>query len=274
MSRPLRSLLLPLIGLILLTLVGCAGTSRKDQPGALGRIVDSGQLRVGMTGEQPPLNMTSRNGELFGLEVALVRVLAQSMGVEAKLVRLPFKKLLDAVEAGDVDLVMSGVTITAERSRRVSFVGPYYTSGKTILTRSEALASVQIPQDLDTPGRRFAALRGSTSEEFVKRSFPSAKLVTTVGLEEAVQKVLDGKVDALVADRETCHFAVLRHPDAGLYASEATFSVEPLGIAVSRNHPQLANLVQTYLNALAERGVLQRARDFWFRDPSWVKDLR
>ena len=105
-------------------------------PGGLSRIVDSGEIRVGTSGEQPPLTMTARNGELIGLDVALSRVLAQSMGVEARFVRLPFRKLLDSLEAGEVDLVMSGMTITPARSRRATFVGPYYTSGKSILTRS------------------------------------------------------------------------------------------------------------------------------------------
>jgi len=39
-------------------------------------------------------------------------------------------------------------------------------------------------------------------------------------------------------------------------------------------HSQLANLIQTYLNALADSGALERAQRFWFKDPSWVKDLR
>jgi ABC-type amino acid transport substrate-binding protein len=89
-----------------------------------------------------------------------------------------------------------------------------------------------------------------------------------------VQQVLEGRVDALVADRETCHYAVLRHPGAGLIASTATFTVEPMGIAVSQREPALANLIQTYLTALSERGALEKARQFWFADSSWVKQLR
>jgi polar amino acid transport system substrate-binding protein len=227
-----------------------------------------------MSGEQPPLNMTARNGELIGLEVALARVLAQAMGVEAQLVRLPFGQLLEALENGDVDLVMSGMTITPERSNRVTFVGPYYTSGKALLTRSKELAAVEVPEDLDSPERRFAALSGSTSEAFARRSLSRAKLITTARLEEAIQKVRDGQIDALVADRETCTFAVLRYPEAELIASSATFTVEPMGIAVPPDDPRLANMVQTYLNALEDRGVLEKARNFWFKDSSWVKDLR
>jgi polar amino acid transport system substrate-binding protein len=255
-------------------LVGCASLSGRQPAGGLSRIVESGELRIGMSGEQPPLTMTARSGELIGLDVALSRVLAKSMGVEARFVRLAFGELLDALEARDVDLVMSGMTITPRRTERVAFVGPYYTSGKSILTRSEPIAAIEIPEDLDSPENRLAALEGSTSEEFVRGTLPRAKLIRTKGLDEAVQKVLNGEVDALIADRETCDFAVLRHPDAGLITSTTTFTVEPMGIAVPLNEPRLANLVQAYLNALADSGALDKARTFWLKDPSWVKDLR
>jgi polar amino acid transport system substrate-binding protein len=259
--------------LLLLALSGCA-SSGPETPGALTRIVESGVIRVGMTGEQPPLTMMSRDGDFLGLDVALMRVLARSMGVEARFVQLDFENLLDALDADDVDVVMSGMTITPRRVERATFIGPYFTSGKTLLTRSEELAAVEIPEDLDKPELRFAALRGSTSEEFARSSLSRAQLVLTAGLDQAVQKVVSGEVDALVADRETCFFAVLRYPDQGLIASPATFTLEPMGIAVPLDEPQLANLLRTYFTALAESGALERAQTVWFKDPSWVKNLR
>ncbi len=265
--------------LLTAALLCCAAPPAAPPPAAepsagLARIARTGEIRIGMTGEQPPLSMTARNGEMIGLDVALAAVLARSMGVEPRFVRLPFRDLLDSLDAGDVDLVMSGMTITPERSRRATFVGPYYTSGKSILTRSAELAAVQVPQDLDSAELRIAALEGSTSELFVRKWMPRARLVPSEGLEDAIRMVLANEVDLLIADRETCAFAVLRHPDAGLLNPAVTFTVEPMGIAVAANDPRLANLVETYLSALEERGVLDTARAFWFRDPSWVKDLR
>jgi polar amino acid transport system substrate-binding protein len=264
--------------LVSLVLAGCASpdsaSPATERPGALTRIVESGVIRVGMTGEQPPLTMISRDGEFLGLDVALMRVLARSMGVEARFVPIDFENLLDALDADEIDVVMSGMTITARRVERATFIGPYFTSGKTLLTRSPELAAVEIPQDLDKPELRFAALRGSTSEEFARSSLSNAELVLTAGLDQAVQKVVSGEVDALIADRETCFFAVLRFPDRGLIASPATFTIEPMGIAVPLDEPRLANLLRTYFTALSETGAIERAHAVWFKDPSWVKSLR
>ncbi len=259
-------------------LLGCASRPAPEPAATpsrgLSRIAQTGEIRIGTTGEQPPLTMTARNGELIGLDIALSRVLARSMGVDARFVKLPFNRLLDSLDAGEVDLVMSGMTITPARSRRATFVGPYFTSGKSLLTRSEELARVEVPQDLDKPGLRITALKGSTSELFVREWMPRARFEPKERLEDAIRAVVEGDADLLIADRETCSFAVLRFPDAELLNPPITFTVEPMGIAVDSDDPRLANLVQTYLTALEDRGVLDKARAFWFRDPSWVKDLR
>jgi ABC-type amino acid transport substrate-binding protein len=264
---------LALLGLGLV-LVACSTFSTRQAPPGLERLVETGELRVGMSGEQPPLNMTTRDGELVGLEVALVRVLAKSMRVEARLVRLPFGELLDALENGDVDLVMSGMTITPQRSTRATFVGPYYTSGKRFLARSERLASITEPEELDSPDLRVVVLQGSTSEAFVRETLPQVKLILVRTLEEGIRKVRADEAEVLVADRDTCDFAVLRYPEAGLIAAPVSFTVEPMGIAVRRDEPELAALIENYLVALRDSGALERATRFWFGDPSWVKDLR
>ena len=56
--------------------------------------------------------------------------------------------------------------------------------------------------------------------------------------------------------------------------SSASFTLEPIGIAIPKAEPNLASLLNTYLDSLESSGALDRARSFWFEDPSWVKDLR
>jgi len=69
----------------------------------LAKIIASGELKVGMSGNQPPYTMTSKSGELMGYEVDLANLLAGSMGVELKLVQMPFGELLAALESGKID---------------------------------------------------------------------------------------------------------------------------------------------------------------------------
>ena len=250
---------------------GCATTGSSP---TLTRVVESGTLRVGMSGEQAPLNMTTKTGEVIGLEPALARVLASNMGVKVEIVTRPFGELLDALEDGDIDLVMSGMTITPRRNLRAAFVGPYFVSGKSVLTKSRTILAFQTPAQLNDPEFRFAALAGSTSEEFVKRLAPNATLKITPSLDTAVQLVVDDEADALVADLETCLFAQLRHPDAGLANLSTPLTVEPIGMALRPDDPLFVNLLTNYLVALERTRVVERSLDFWLSNPSWLGRLR
>jgi polar amino acid transport system substrate-binding protein len=217
--------------------------------------------------------MKNKSGEIIGLEVDLLEALAQSMGLESRLVPMPFADLLPALEKGDVDMVMSGMTITPERNARVAFVGPYVISGKSLLTKSKTIASVESIAALDLPDRTYAALRGSTSEGFVKTNLPQAKLVPTRDYDAAVQMVIDDEVDALVADYPICALSVLRNPMEGLSMLVAPFTVEPLGIALPADDPLFVNLVENYLTTLDGTGLLTQLKAKWFSDGSWVSEL-
>jgi len=252
---------------------GAGGGAGPDASPRLRAIIASGELRVGLTGNQPPLNMRNKQGEIIGLEVDLMEALGQSMGLTVRLVPTPFAELLSALEKGDVDLVISGMTITPERNARVAFAGPYFISGKSILTKSETLAKVTDSTELDDPQRTYAALSGSTSEDFVKEALPKAKLVSTPDYDTAVQMVIDDEVEALVADFPICRISVLRHPEAGLSTLVTPFTMEPLGIALPADDPLFVNLMQNYLTTLEGTGLLTRFKAKWFADGEWLSEL-
>ena len=259
-----------------LALAGCQGFAppgRSPQATEIGRILESGELRVGLSGNQPPLNMTNRQGEVIGLDVDLVKALARSMGIDVRLVITPFADLLPALERGDVDVVISGLTITPERNARVAFAGPYLISGKSLLTKSEVLANAEDMEALNDSSRKYAALAGSTSEEFVKELLPNAELRTTPDYDTAVKLVIDDEVDALIADFPICALSVMRYPDAGLLRHRTPFTIEPLGIALPAGDPLLVNLVENYLRTLDDSGILTGLKAKWFSKGDWISEL-
>jgi polar amino acid transport system substrate-binding protein len=217
--------------------------------------------------------MRNKRGEIIGLDVDLVEALAHNMGLKARLVTRTFAELLSSLEKGEVDLVISGMTITPERNARVAFAGPYFISGKSVLTKSEKIASVESASELDDPSRTYVALAGSTSEDFVEDLMPRAKLVTTPDYDTAVDMLIADQADALIADFPFCALSVLRHPDAGLSTMVTPFTLEPLGIALPADDPLLVNLVQNYLNSLEETGLLTQFKARWFSDGSWLSEL-
>jgi polar amino acid transport system substrate-binding protein len=274
--RRLRQFLPILLGLLQLacqsSLAG-SGSNPSTAPMRLERILDSGELRVGLSGNQPPLNMTNKNGEIIGLEVDLMKALAHSMGLTPRFVVKSFADLIPAIERAEVDVVISGMTITPERNARVAFVGPYFISGKSVLTKSAAIASADRASLLDNADRRYAVLAGSTSEAFVEQVLPKAVSVPATDYDTAVQMVLSDEVDAMIADFPICQLSVLRHPEVDLSTLMTPFTIEPLGIALPADDTLFINLIENYLNTLENTGLLVQFKAKWFSDGSWIAEL-
>lgn len=249
-----------------------ATVAAQDAP-VLDRIVQNSTLRVGMSGSQPPFNMKARDGQLMGLEVDLANVLAAAMKVDLQIVQKPFAELIPALENGEVDLVMSGMTITANRSRSVSFVGPYVMSGKSILTKSSTLAAAQEADDLNESDIRLVALQNSTSEDFVRQYLPEAQLTTVASYDEAIDMLRAGSTGALVADMPICILTVLRYPTEDFATLNQPLTLEPIGVALPANDPQLENLIRNYMTALEGTGILEGLRQQWLENGAWVAAL-
>ena len=264
--------------LLALTLVcGCvhtAGEGAGASPvSALDRIAARNLLVVGTAASMPPLNMTTKDGEVIGLEMDLAERMAEEMGVRVEFKTMPFAELLSTLEAGGVDMVLSDVTITGKRNMKVAFVGPYFISGKTFLTTEKWAASAKEPEEVNSPGTRLTALRASTSQEFVEEAFPKATLILADDYDGAVKMVLDGKADAMIADYPICLLSVIRYPKHNLFSVIPPYTYEPIGIAIQKGDPLLVNWLENFLNTLSGSGELKELRDKWFENSSWIKQL-
>ena len=256
---------------------GCVNTQKGAGTETAVTVLDSisqkGVLVVGTAGSMPPFNMTTREGDVIGFEPDMAELMAQEMGVKLKFAVMPFSELLPALEAGKVDLILSQMTMTGKRNMKVAFVGPYSISGKSFVTKIKWIASVKEASQVNSPKTTVVALKGSTSEAFVKKNLPKAKFVEASNYDDAVEMVLKGKVDAMIADYPICVLTILRNPDQGLISVITPLSYEPIGIALPGNDPLMVNWMENFLGTLGETGVLDLLKERWVNDNSWLKKL-
>jgi len=250
-------------------LIPCAASAGPS----LDRILQRKELIVGITGNQPPLNATTKECQIIGLDADLATYMAVAMGVKLSFSPMPFAELLPALLTGKVDMVISGMSISPDRNLKVAFVGPYFVSGKSIVTKAEKADSLSSPADLAAPDIKIVALEGSTSQTLVKTVIPAAQLQTTTDYDKALAQVIEGKADAMVADFPFCALAVLRNPEKKLATLDEPFTFEPLGIALPGDDPLLINWVHNYLMTLEGSDGLQTMVDRWFKDASWLSRL-
>jgi polar amino acid transport system substrate-binding protein len=241
---------------------------------ALDRILAKKELVVGTAADMPPLNMTTKEGQIIGVEADLAFLFSSGMNVKLTLKPIPFNDLLPALEAGQVDMVLSGMTITTPRNLKVAFAGPYFASGKSVLVKEANVDSLDELSKINTPDKTLVALKGSTSQLFAERFVSKAKLMLTDNYNQAVGMVRDDRAQAMVADFPFCVISAFRYREEKLVTLKKPLSYEPIGIALPANDPLLVNLVQNFLNTLEKSGDLEVIVKRWFMDTSWVGRLR
>jgi polar amino acid transport system substrate-binding protein len=237
---------------------------------SLKSIQKKGEIRIGMTGVQPPYSLESIDGDLMGFEVDLAQILAKAMNVECVLVKMPFQELLPTLQEGEIDAVMSGLTMTVERNLKNVFIGPYAVTGKTLLTKTSVIDRINTSTLYDTKDLSLVALKGTTSEDFITNYIPEADVKYLQNYDEAVKMVIDGRVDALVADYPICALSALRHQGKGLVCLEEPVTIEPIGMAINTTDPVLINIIQNYFNTLQLSGNLDLITYKWFDDSTWL----
>jgi len=236
----------------------------------LENISKSGELRVGMTANQPPFSMKAKDGSIIGYEVDLARLFAESMKVKLTIVETPFNELLAALESGKVDIIMSGMTMTMARNMKVAFAGPYFLTGKSILTKSAAFSDTDESSDINKETLTLTVLKGSTSEQYVKNEIPEAELILANSYDDAIKALEEGKASIMVADFSICAYTALVHPEKGLITIAEPLTIEPIGLAMPPNDAHFHNIIQNYLNALSLIGALELLEIKWFESGEWV----
>ena len=237
-------------------------------------IIKSGEFRVGLTGNQPPYNMKNRTGELMGYEIDIASAIANGMGVKLSIKEMPFSDLLPALKAGEIDAVMSGMTVTALRSADVLFAGPYAVSGKSILAKSSNIDKLKGAEAANNADYRISCLKGSTSEAFARSSMPKAQIMAVADYEEGINMVLNDEADAMVADYPICVITVMRNEGKDLVTLDAPLNIEPIGMALPAGDVHFHNLVENYIRALELSGAIKILNDKWLQDGSWLVNLK
>ena len=239
----------------------------------LAKIKQKGELRVGLTDTQPPYAMQSKDSTIIGFEADIAQIIADRMGVKLVMVPLNFSELLSSLKEGEIDLIMSGMTMSTERNMEVAFIGPYHNAGKSILTFAQVYADAESPDELNKGSVKIAALKGSTSEEFIVNNMPKAKLISTNDYEEAIDLLNNDKVGLVVAEKSIIRFTMMQYPESGYVTLDDPFNYEPIGMGVMPNDVLLINLLQNIISELIESGEINEIENSWFWDDEWIEKV-
>lgn len=228
------------------------------QPAAAQTAAAIDKIVFGTNAEFPPFEFVSSTGgaigEFDGIDMAIAKKMGEDLGAEVSINNIEFDSLLIALQNGQIDAVIAGMTVTEERKQSVDFTTPYYTATQVMITKEDS----DIQKATDMEGKTIAVIQGYTGEISVKKlgyEYESFKKGT-----DAILELINGKADVVVIDSATAQKYITDNPGLKIVEDPDQFESEEYAIAVKKGNTQLLDALNAEIekmladNYIAELG--------------------
>lgn len=255
MKRLMMSLIC--VGMVLLLLTaGCtttnpSATQEKQQvqtvaPNSTGLPV----YNVGIDIPYPPFSMMDEKGEPTGFDVESLKWIAKDQGFEPKFQAVAWDGIIPALNAGKIDLVYAGMTITDERKAQVNFSKPYWTVNQIVVTKEGSAITLD---QVKSGKSKIGTQRGCTASIWVEDNLINKTLMSADDLKQydntplAVEDLIAGRVDAVIYDSTVMNDIIAGKPVQKIGMIETN---EQFGIAVRKDDTVLLEKLNVGLDHL------------------------
>ena len=219
---------------------------------------ESQALVFGTNAEFPPFEFVSSNGvigEYDGIDMAIAKQIGDEIGRPAQINNIEFDALLVALENGQIDAVIAGMTVTEERKQTVDFSTPYYTATQVMIVKEDS----DIAAAADMADKTIAVIQGYTGEVCVQElgfEYESFKKGS-----DAIMELVNGKADVVVIDSATAQKYVNDNKGLKIVEDPATFASEEYAIAVKKGNTELLDKINTVVEKMLKEGTIAELGD-------------
>lgn len=226
---------------------------------------DDKVLKVGVNADFAPFEFQDENGKEYqGFDMDLIRAVGEEMGCKVEINNVNFDGLIPALEAGNIDVCISGMTINDERRQKVDFSDPYYKSGLSIIVAKD---NDTIHTFKDLQGKKVAVQIGTTSAAEVKK-IGGIDVKEFNSSADTFMELRAKGVDAVVNDRPVNDYYILQSGETNVKALPELLTSEDYGIAVAKKNGELLKKINEALGKLHENGKYDEIFTKWFGDTS------
>jgi polar amino acid transport system substrate-binding protein len=211
----------------------------------------------------PPFEMTDQNGKPSGVSVDLATDLAESLGRPVVIQNMAFDGLIPALKTGKVDLVLSSMTVTAEREKSIDFSNPYISTGLCLLLKKDSTAKGV--EDLDKEGVKVAVKKGTTGHMYATSKLKKAEILLLDKESGAVLEVSQGKADAFIYDQMSIYQNWQRNNTTTRAVLEP-FQKESWAIGIRKGDDELKAKVNLFIKEYREKGGFEQLGDRYMKE--------
>jgi glutamate transport system substrate-binding protein len=244
------------------TQTAAAGVAVEGSP-TFAAMQQRGRVVMGVRNDQPGLGFQdATTGQYAGFDVEIARLVAAQLGFGADKIDykvVPSAAREDTIERGEIDYMVGTYTINDNRKQRVSFAGPYYVAGQSLLVRS---ADTAITSKDTLKGKKVCSVTGSTPIQRVRDQglTEPANIVEFQTYSQCVDQLLNNQVDAVTTDDAILKGFASQQPDKLKVVGEP-FSTEPYGIGLKKDDTALRNKINDILQAAETDGTWKQIYD-------------
>lgn len=253
------SIVIPLLCLLAM-LIGCAGKAETFIPFEKSKNLK--QLRVGLVTDYPPLAFEEA-GQVQGVEVELAKLVAYDLNKEIVFETMAFDHLIPALVDGKIDVIMSGMSITAGRERQVDFAQPYLQVGQMALIRANERSQFPDRRSLLTTHSRVGYVKDTTGAQLVKGQMPEARKMPQDSVQQGVRALRTGAIDVFIHDAPTVWRIASNATEQELVGLFWPLTREYLAWAVRPSDALLLKQLNAVLTAAKQNGRLQAILHQW-----------
>ena len=165
---------------------------------ALGTAALAGPIKVGVDpAAYPPFTTLQADGSWVGWEIDFLAAVCKQAQLECKITPTAWDGIIPALTAGQIDMIMSSMSITEERSKVIDFSDKYYNTPTMMLV---AKGSTLTPAPDAMKGKIIGVIVSTTQEAYVQAHYPDSTLKSYQTPDESYSDLAAGRIDAVVAD--------------------------------------------------------------------------
>mgnify|MGYP000897575779 CR=1 FL=1 len=212
-------------------------------------------LRVGTNPEYPPFSYLMGN-QPTGIEIDIARKIASRMKLDIDLVTMDFDDLFSALASDKIDMAISSITITPERSNRFDFSSPYTTTNQVLISRNDS--SIKLSNFEDAGKYRIGSLRGTTGSIYLDEHLIDRDLMSKANLRlydtdiESISELIKGNLDFVIIDEGAANGYAKQRPIKIAFTIPTN---EKYGIAMQKGK-ELNDKINKAVNELLESGEI------------------
>ena len=228
----------------------------------LREIKTSGKILVGTEATYPPMESIDETGNFVGMDIDIAREIAFDLGVKAEFRNIVWDEIFDTLLNGEVDMLISSITITPERAERMAFSDPYFNAGQVIVTTLTQVNEIKGTQDL--AGKKLGVQIETTSEVEARKYTDLDLIIPFKNYDLAKEELLEGKIDAIIVD-----YPVAIGMSSGeelLTIIGEPFTQEFYGIAVRKEEKVLLGEINKTIRRLKRENILEKIEKKWLAE--------